>query len=49
VEAMTMISDPKAKPQDVDRALALSDHAYVLEHGVFAFSGSPAKSAQTRD
>jgi ABC-type branched-subunit amino acid transport system ATPase component len=29
--------------QDVDRALALADHAYVLEHGVFGLSGSPQK------
>jgi ABC-type branched-subunit amino acid transport system ATPase component len=27
--------------QDVDRALALADHAYVLEHGRFALSGTP--------
>jgi ABC-type branched-subunit amino acid transport system ATPase component len=27
--------------QDVDRALALVDYAYVLEHGVFALSGEP--------
>jgi ABC-type branched-subunit amino acid transport system ATPase component len=31
--------------QDVDRALALADHAYVLEHGVFGLSGSPSKIA----
>jgi branched-chain amino acid transport system ATP-binding protein len=29
--------------QDVDRALALADHAYVLEHGVFGLSGTPGK------
>jgi len=27
--------------QDVDRALALVDYAYVLEHGLFALSGPP--------
>jgi ABC-type branched-subunit amino acid transport system ATPase component len=27
--------------QDVDRALALADYAYVLEHGAFALSGLP--------
>jgi ABC-type branched-subunit amino acid transport system ATPase component len=27
--------------QDVDRALALVDYAYVLEHGVFALAGDP--------
>ena len=26
--------------QDVDRALALADYAYVLEHGVFGLSGA---------
>jgi len=31
--------------QDVDRALALADHAYVLEHGVFGLSGPPSKIA----
>jgi branched-chain amino acid transport system ATP-binding protein len=31
--------------QDVDRALALADHAYVLEHGVFGLSGAPHKIA----
>ena len=31
--------------QDVDRALALADHAYVLEHGVFGLSGTPSKIA----
>ena len=31
--------------QDVDRALALADHAYVLEHGVFGLSGSPREIA----
>jgi len=31
--------------QDVDRALALADHAYVLEHGAFALSGSPQQIA----
>jgi branched-chain amino acid transport system ATP-binding protein len=31
--------------QDVDRALALADHAYVLEHGVFGLSGTPGKIA----
>jgi ABC-type branched-subunit amino acid transport system ATPase component len=31
--------------QDVDRALALADHAYVLEHGVFGLSGAPSKIA----
>jgi len=31
--------------QDVDRALALADHAYVLEHGVFALSGTPRQIA----
>jgi branched-chain amino acid transport system ATP-binding protein len=27
--------------QDVDRALALVDYAYVLERGLFALSGQP--------
>ena len=27
--------------QDVDRALALADYAYVLEHGQFGLSGRP--------
>jgi ABC-type branched-subunit amino acid transport system ATPase component len=27
--------------QDVDRALALVDYAYVLEHGVVALAGAP--------
>jgi ABC-type branched-subunit amino acid transport system ATPase component len=31
--------------QDVDRALALADYAYVLEHGVFGLSGAPSKIA----
>jgi ABC-type branched-subunit amino acid transport system ATPase component len=31
--------------QDVDRALALADHAYVLEHGVFGLSGAPGQIA----
>jgi len=31
--------------QDVDRALALADRAYVLEHGVFGLSGSPSTIA----
>jgi ABC-type branched-subunit amino acid transport system ATPase component len=31
--------------QDVDRALALADHAYVLEHGVFGLAGSPGEIA----
>jgi branched-chain amino acid transport system ATP-binding protein len=31
--------------QDVDRALALADYAYVLEHGAFALSGEPAQIA----
>jgi branched-chain amino acid transport system ATP-binding protein len=31
--------------QDVDRALALADHAYVLEHGVFGLSGASSKIA----
>jgi branched-chain amino acid transport system ATP-binding protein len=31
--------------QDVDRALALADHAYVLEHGVFGLSGKPRQIA----
>jgi ABC-type branched-subunit amino acid transport system ATPase component len=31
--------------QDVDRALALADHAYVLEHGVFGLAGSPREIA----
>ena len=31
--------------QDVDRALALADHAYVLEHGVFGLSGTAAEIA----
>jgi ABC-type branched-subunit amino acid transport system ATPase component len=31
--------------QDVDRALALADHAYVLEYGVFGLSGTPGKIA----
>jgi branched-chain amino acid transport system ATP-binding protein len=31
--------------QDVDRALALADHAFVLEHGVFALSGLPHEIA----
>ena len=31
--------------QDVDRALALVDYAYVLEHGVFGLSGRPREIA----
>jgi branched-chain amino acid transport system ATP-binding protein len=31
--------------QDVDRALALADYAYVLEHGVFGLSGEPSNIA----
>ncbi len=31
--------------QDVDRALALADYAYVLEHGVFSLSGEPRQIA----
>ncbi len=31
--------------QDVDRALALADYAYVLEHGSFALSGTPSEIA----
>jgi branched-chain amino acid transport system ATP-binding protein len=31
--------------QDVDRALALADYAYVLEHGVFGLSGKPDQIA----
>ncbi|MHC2576449.1 ABC-type branched-subunit amino acid transport system ATPase component [Bradyrhizobium diazoefficiens] len=31
--------------QDVDRALALADHAYVLEHGTIALSGTPQQIA----
>ena len=31
--------------QDVDRALALADYAYVLEHGVFGLSGRPGQIA----
>jgi branched-chain amino acid transport system ATP-binding protein len=31
--------------QDVDRALGLADHAYVLEHGVFGLSGTPGNIA----
>ena len=31
--------------QDVDRALALADYAYVLEHGVLALSGEPSTIA----
>jgi ABC-type branched-subunit amino acid transport system ATPase component len=31
--------------QDVDRALALVDQAYVLEHGVFGLSGPPGEIA----
>jgi branched-chain amino acid transport system ATP-binding protein len=31
--------------QDVDRALALADHAYVLEHGTFGLSGTPGMIA----
>ena len=31
--------------QDVDRALALADYAYVLEHGVFGLSGKPRQIA----
>jgi ABC-type branched-subunit amino acid transport system ATPase component len=31
--------------QDVDRALALADHAYVLEHGAIALSGTPRQIA----
>lgn len=27
--------------QDIDRALALADHAYVLEHGTIGLSGRP--------
>ncbi len=32
--------------QDVDRALALADRAYVLEHGVFALSGAAREIAK---
>lgn len=32
--------------QDVDRALALADQVYVLEHGVFGLSGHPDQIAQ---
>jgi ABC-type branched-subunit amino acid transport system ATPase component len=31
--------------QDVERALALADQAYVLEHGVFGLSGTPDEIA----
>ena len=31
--------------QDVDRALALADRAYVLEHGVFGLTGTPREIA----
>jgi ABC-type branched-subunit amino acid transport system ATPase component len=31
--------------QDVDRALALADQVYVLEHGVFGLSGTPQEIA----
>ncbi len=31
--------------QDVDRALALADHAYVLEHGAIALAGTPSQIA----
>ena len=31
--------------QDVDRALALADYAYVLEHGVFGLHGEPQQIA----
>ena len=31
--------------QDVDRALALVDYAYVLEHGAFSLSGPPQEIA----
>jgi ABC-type branched-subunit amino acid transport system ATPase component len=31
--------------QDVDRALALADYAFVLEHGVFGLSGEPTEIA----
>ncbi|MGB9117330.1 ATP-binding cassette domain-containing protein [Bradyrhizobium sp.] len=31
--------------QNVDRALALADHAYVLEHGMFGLSGAPSEIA----
>ncbi len=31
--------------QDVDRALALADYAYVLEHGRFGLSGPPVQIA----
>jgi len=31
--------------QDVDRALALADYAYVLERGAFALSGTPGEIA----
>jgi ABC-type branched-subunit amino acid transport system ATPase component len=31
--------------QDVDRALALADDAYVLEHGIFGLSGEPSDIA----
>jgi ABC-type branched-subunit amino acid transport system ATPase component len=29
--------------QDIDRALAVADYAYVLEHGQFGLSGCPAQ------
>jgi branched-chain amino acid transport system ATP-binding protein len=34
--------------QDVERALALADQAYVLEHGVFGLSGAPSEIAADR-
>jgi ABC-type branched-subunit amino acid transport system ATPase component len=48
-EALALLKDARMTliviEQDVDRALALADHAYVLEHGVFALSGPPHEIA----
>ena len=49
-EALTLLKDARMTliviEQDVDRALALSDYAYVLEHGAFALSGPPREIAE---
>jgi ABC-type branched-subunit amino acid transport system ATPase component len=45
-EALALLKEARIViEQDVDRALALADHAYVLEQGVFALSGSPHEIA----
>jgi len=48
-EALAMLKQARVTlvmiEQDVDRALALADYAYVLEHGVFGLSGNAAEIA----